>query len=283
MTNLLRALLNIKEYGNNDLKKIVVVTNPNQPRINKEGEALDAFIKDSFCNAFQIKNPIEKMKLYAEKFSYLGSQNHPPDIIIKNSDAIEVKKVSSVAAKEIQLNSSTPKFKLKSDSFLLTKECIECENGWREKDMIYAVGHVESNKLRVLTFVYGDCYAADSDYYENIRKEIISGILKLNFPFSETNELGRINGVDPLKRTNMRIRGMWIIKSPLNVFSQIMKLNKTKSELSVFAIMRKEKFESFPPKDKEDANNRLILGEITIKDPNDPKKNVEAKLISFNF
>lgn len=277
MTNIIKALLNIKNYGNNDLSKLTIISK-DQPRVNKEGDRLDGFIKDAFCNSFHIRNPEEKMKIFQEHFSYLGSQNNPPDIIIKNSDAIEVKKVGAVFANSLQLNSSMPKSKLKSDSSLLNSNCRNCEKGWREKDIVYAVGHVEENKLKILTLVYGDCYAADEELYEEIRQEIIEAVKKMNLNLSETRELGRINNVDPLERASLRIRGMWIIKTPIVIFSDIMKIDSSKS-LNIFALMTDEKFNSFEKSDSDKIKKEAKMSNVAIKNPNNPKKNINAKLI----
>ena len=41
----------------------------------------------------------------------------------------------------------------------------------------------------------------------------------------ETDELGRINKVDPLGITSLRVRGMWQIKNPSKVFSGVAALD----------------------------------------------------------
>jgi hypothetical protein len=56
------------------------------------GEALESFVKDAFVNCIRTESEIEKLEKYNEAFSWLGNQNHPPDIMIKGGDAIEVKK-----------------------------------------------------------------------------------------------------------------------------------------------------------------------------------------------
>ena len=38
------------------------------------------------------------------------------------------------------------------------------------------------------------------------------------FELADTNELARINNIDHLGITDLRVRGMWIIKSPFNYF-----------------------------------------------------------------
>jgi len=281
-TSLLKALINIQNYSNNDLSKILVINKQNQPRANVHGDKLDFFIKDSFCNSFTVNNPSTKLNEYHQELSWLGSQNNPPDIIIKNSDAIEVKKVSSLGATSMQLNSSYPKSKIRSDSHFITKECKNCEPNWIEKDIIYAVGHVIVHNLRLLTFVYGDCYAAELKYYQKIRQDIIKGIKKLKLNLSKTKELGRLNNIDPLKSTNLRIRGLWTLKTPRNQFSDHIKFDDKKS-LCVFAIMKKEKYLSFDKKERDIVKKKMSVTDIKIKDPNDTTKLIDAKLISFSF
>ena len=143
---IITALLNLKMHKDNDLSKIVSITKHEQPRVNKEGSPLDAFVKDAFCNSFSIKGPKEKMIIYLSNFSYLGSQNNPPDLIVKGGDAIEVKKVKGFGGSAIALNSSYPKSKLQADDDMITTECKNCEQ-WKEKDIAYCIGHVIDGKM----------------------------------------------------------------------------------------------------------------------------------------
>jgi len=280
-TNLLAAMLNIKKYNDNDLKRIVAISNPEQPRVNKEGTPFDAFIKDSFCNSFSIKDPPKKMEIYLKEFSYLGSQNYPPDIMIRGGDAIEVKKVKNFGGISIALNSSYPKHKLKANGPMVTEELKTCEN-WKEKDIVYCVGNVFSNKVKIITFVYGDCYAADAEIYEKVKKPLIDGIKSLKLNLSKTKELARLNKIDPLKITDLRVRGMFQIASPIRFFSQFFQPD-IRNELSVYAIMRKEKFDSFSSEDRQKAKKEMGIKDIKIMDPNSPSKLIDAKLISFSF
>ncbi|MBI1972832.1 NgoPII family restriction endonuclease [Candidatus Woesearchaeota archaeon] len=280
-TSIVTALVNIKKHRDNDLGKIVSITNQEQPRVNKEGAPFDAFIKDAFCNSFSIKDPNEKMKAYLNNFSYLGSQNNPPDIIIKGGDAVEVKKVKGIAGSTIALNSSSPKQNLRVDDEMITAECKNCE-AWKEKDLVYCVGHVTGGKVSAIVFVYGDCYAADIETYKKVRRPIMEGLKNLKIQMSETRELARLNKVDPLQITDLRVRGMWQIKTPLKFFSDILKLEVGK-QLSVFAIMKKEKFDSLEKADKEEAKKGLSIASIKIKNPDNPQRLIDAVLLSFAF
>jgi hypothetical protein len=283
-TNILRAIANIKDNSNFDLSKIYVFPKTNMSSVNRAnnvGEALEYFMKDAFCNSFKESNAQKKKEFYSKVFSYLGNQNNPPDIILRNSDAIEVKKIDGVKSSDLALNSSYPKSKLFSNSSLITQACRECEKNWVEKDIIYSVGFVEDKNLKLLILVYGGCYCASPGVYEGIKNRLEEGIEKTNLEFSSTKELGRINRIDPLGITNLRIRGMWTIQNPLKVFSDIFKFEKDKSEFNLISLMKKEKYDSFPKEDREklEKDKQIILRDVKIQNPDNPAKQINSKLI----
>lgn len=281
VTNILKAIITIKKRTDFDLSKINVISKDRASAVNRAnnmGEALEYFTKDAFCNTFEETDAQKKKDCYSENFSYLGNQNNPPDIIIKNSDAIEVKKIDGVKASDLALNSSYPKAKLHQDSPMITSACKNCEE-WSEKDIIYAVGHIDNNNLKVLSLVYGDCYAASKEIYERIKDKISKGLKEMDLEFSETKELGRVNRVDPLGITNLRIRGMWTIQNPLKVYKDLFGLNG--DEFQLFALMRKTKYDSFPKEDKTaiEKETGINLKDVKIQDPDNPAKQIIAKLI----
>ena len=277
MTNLLIALKNLADNPITDIASHYKAKN----RANSMGDALEYYVKDVFCNSHNTDDESIRKKIYHENFSYQGSQNNPPDIIIRSGDAIEVKKIESLKS-SLALNSSYPKAKLYSDSPMITKTCRECEN-WNVKDIIYVVGVAKNNKLKSLWFIYGNCYAADKEIYERIKNKISNGLKELeNVQLSETKELGRVNNVDPMEITNLRIRGMWQIKNPLDVFDYATSFDINK-ELNVNVIMLSEKYLSFPDEDRKNleslTNENLTIDDIEIYSPNDPTKKLNAKHI----
>lgn len=279
MSNLLVAIKNIVQCKSFQLHEILKSHN----RINNVGEALEEFIKDSFAGTYDY-DEIERMDEQSQVFSYLGNQNNPPDIILKNGDAIEVKKVESASA-SLALNSSYPKAKLYRDSTMLNKACKECDGGvWEEKDIIYTVGVVNDDTLKHIFFCYGEDYAADNETYEKIKKQIKEGILTIpDIEFADsTNELGRVNRVDPLGITYLRIRGMWHIESPFKVFSYIHSLDKEK-DFTLTAIINKNKYNSFPEEDRKafEAVKGISITDSKIKDPNNPANRKDVKVIIF--
>lgn len=279
-TNILKAVNNIKRLGENSFNIIYPPQSgiSSENRIQQVGVTLENFMKDSFCDTF---TESEKNEIYSSHFSYLGNKNNPPDIIIQDSDAIEVKKIGGYRS-DIQLNSSYPKSKLLADSRLLTHACRECEPGWKEKDIIYSVGVVKQNKIECLVMVYGDCYAANPEIYENVRQKVIDGLNQTKLEFAETNELGRINRVDPLGITNLRVRGMWIIQNPIKLYSNLFKIEETGNSLSIRALMREEKYNSFPRRDRRilDEDDSIEICDVKIPNPNNPANLLNSKLIT---
>lgn len=280
-SNILIAINNLSIYASNDLLREYVSNN----RANNVGDALELFIRDSFCDSF-LENEVSAMKRYSEIFSYLGNSSNPPDIIIHGGDAIEVKKLEGFSA--IALNSSYPKQKIHNSpsNKMITDTCRHCEDDtqpWIEKDVIYAIGNVADKKLKCLFFVYGDCYSASEESYTRIADKIKRGIEELSdIELSETNELGKLKRVDPLGITDLRIRGMWHIENPIKVFDYIIKDHyENDKDMNMFLIMRKEKYESFDNDSRKlvEDNKLLNIVDVKIKDPDNPAKLIEAKLI----
>lgn len=279
--NILRAILNISSYRNNDLQSYA---SKSLNRINAAGEQLEFYIKDAIASSFMLQQD-KKEEEYSKIFSWLGNQNHPPDIIIKNSDAFEIKKIESLKS-ALALNSSPPKNKLHADDIRITADCKKCDGGnWKEKELFYVIGNTKSGKINYLFFVQGTCYAAEYKVYEkvheSIKKEVDFVLDSFRLEKGETVELGKVKRVDPLGITELRIRGMWSIENPINVFKNLCKLEENKFHL--FAILRKEKYFSYPRDDiKEiESHKDISVKDVKIKDPNNPAKLLEAKLITF--
>ena len=279
-TNLLVALRNIAKYSD----KMLVDFSQSSNRMNSRGEALELYIKDAFCGSFGITDNTKKSEKFSENFSYFGNRNNPPDIMIRGGDAIEVKKIEG-SYSGIALNSSYPKDVLYSDNPMITESCRSCEE-WTEKDILYSVGVVQGGELKSLWFVYGNCYAAEKNVYERVRNTISLGLNDLpGVEISETRELGRVNRVDPLGITYLRVRGMWHIENPSKVFEYISQSNVGDVSFSVRALLLKEKYDSFPDSDKIAIEGLQLEGvsvkDVKIKSPNNPVKMLDAKLISF--
>ncbi len=284
MTNILKAIQNLVSLRRNDLMQIY--SGPN--RINNTGSTLEYYLKDIFCGTFNLQTTAEKDSAYSQYLSYVGNQNNPPDFIILGGDAVEVKKIEGMNS-DIALNSSYPKAKIYSNSQMITRACRVCEGdgAWDVKDIIYAVGTVVRRSIKCLWMVYGDCYAASNSIYENLKNRIsvdINGMPGINF--SPTNELARVNEVDPLGITYLRLRGVWGIANPASVFEYVASVDRSKS-FSLIVIMKIEKYDGFPATDRrcieELSGDGVSIADIEIQDPDNPVRFLNAKLIRFEI
>jgi hypothetical protein len=182
----------------------------------------------------------------------------------------------------IALNSSHPKDKLYKTDPKINQICRDCEE-WSVKDLIYTIGVTSDTHLKHLWLVYGDCYAADKSIYTRIANSIKNGIEEIpDIEFKPTKELGRVNRVDPLGITNLRIRGMWGIQNPMNVYSDIYS-PPDDSSFSLAALVSTDKYNSFPEKSRSviENNKSINISDIEIKNPNNPAKLIKAKLITY--
>ena len=279
--NIIDAIINIVKNPILELREYSISHN----RANSMGEALEEYIKDIFSGTLFENDKNKRLEIISEVFSYLGNTNNPPDSILRGGDAIEVKKIENKSS-SLALNSSYPKAKLYSNSSMITDACRNCEE-WEEKDIIYAIGTCEKNKLTSLIFVYGEDYAAENKIYENVKNKIKLGIETINgLEFSETNEIGRVNRVDPLGITYFRIRGMWGIENPVKVFDYIYKRDDSK-QFNFMALINEDKYNSFSNRKElenlEKENKNLEIKNVKIKNPNNPAKLKKAKLIIFKI
>ena len=236
-----------------------------------------------FANTYHIDDESVRLEKLSEVYSYQGNKNNPPDLMLRDSDAIEIKKLESKNS-AIALNSSYPKAKLYANNPMITKDCKECET-WDIKDMLYAIGYVHSATLKSLWLVYGDCFCADKETYERIKNTISDGITSiLDVEFTETKELGKVKKVDPLGITDLRIRGMWHIDNPNKTFSYIYNYDETK-DFQLICLMKKDKYNSLESSDRkaiEDIHNdNIIVKDVKIKNPNNPVQLIDAKLLVF--
>lgn len=278
-TNIIEAIINVVTNPKVELRAYADSHN----RANSMGGALEEYVKDIFAGTVDEKDLTIRNKKLSENFSYLGNQNNPPDSIIKNGDAIEVKKIESKGS-SLALNSSYPKSKLYASSTMITEACRTCEH-WVEKDIIYAVGVVNSSQLTTLCMVYGVDYAASENIYTRIKDVISKGVNSIpGVEFAETKELGRVNRVDPLGITYLRVRGMWGIENPLKVFDYIYKQDTSK-DFNFMTLINQEKYDTLENtselEDLVGKVNGLTITDVEIKTPDNPAKLKKAKLVTF--
>lgn len=278
-TNIIRAIINLVNKPVVELKEYAQSHN----RANSMGGALEEYIKDIFADTVGEIDIEKRNRKISECFSYLGNQNNPPDSIIRGGDAIEVKKIESKNA-TLALNSSYPKAKIFASSEMITDACRNCEQ-WDEKDIIYAVGVVNKNTLLNLCMVYGVDYAASECIYTRIKRVITEGINSIpDVEFAKTKELGRVNRVDPLGITYLRVRGMWGIENPMKVFEYIYQRDESK-KFNFMALINEDKYNTL---EYTEELEQLVIDvegldiiDVEIKVPDNPAQLKKAKLIKF--
>ena len=251
-------------------------------KANAIGESLEDFVKKFLAHRLSSKETLKDLEHFQNVFSYLGNANNPPDMILRNGDAIEVKKVQSKSAR-LALNSSFPKNKLFASDSRILDSCRNCED-WTEKDIFYVVGNVlkGSNHVKHLWLVHGSCYAANKGSYERIAKTITHGVQSIDGleVDTETNELSGVKKVDPLGITNLRVRGMWGIDHPSKVFSYIYQ-QPTNTRFSLSCIITEDKFNALLPAGFTFKNT--TVSDVKIKNPNAPVDLLDAKLLTFSI
>ncbi|WP_033148857.1 NgoPII family restriction endonuclease [Prevotella sp. P6B1] len=253
-------------------------------RANQMGAALEDYVKNAFADC--LGRDGQFVKLARNRiFSYIGNSINPPDAMLAGSDAIEIKKIESLGTSQLQLNSSYPKNKLYSDNPKICKACRECE-AWQEKDMVYVVGQVEGQILQNIFFVYGDLYCDSRDVYERVENAIKDGLESLDdIKLAETNELGRVNNVDHLNISDLRIRGMWLIKSPFQHFRSLFE-EKTNYTFKLVALIPEDKYNSFQNVEEFEEfcdENGVVISDEKIEDPQNPANLINSKLITYFY
>ncbi|MCY7055301.1 NgoPII family restriction endonuclease [Streptococcus salivarius] len=277
--NILTAVINIVKTRNVSLQEEYVKAN----RANSMGDALEKYVVDSFANTILEKDETKRNLKINQVFSYLGNDSNPPDAMLKGGAAIETKKIGSRNS-QLQLNSSNPKSKLYIDDSRLKKSARKAED-WNEKDFIYSIGFVKENQLKELALIDASIYCADTTVYQDIFEQIKEGISSIpNIDFSPTKELGRVNKIDPLGITSLRIRGMWLLENPFTVFKYVYQPITT-ANFNLFALVSTEHFDGFNNKDAllslVDEVATLNIADVKVKNPNNPAKLINCKKITF--
>jgi len=279
LANIINAIINLV---NNPITELVEYYNINNRAVST-GDSLEEYVKDLFAGTLIENDEQKRLSMISKEFSYLGNASNPPDSMLRNGDAIEVKKMENYSS-EIQLNSSYPKNKLLSSSSMISNSC-KCAEEWSEKDVLYIVGVVKEKQLLSLFFIYGMDYAANENTYIKVKDKIKKGIQEIPFiELIDTKELGRLNKIDPLGITSLRMRGMWLIKNPWNTFKYVYTID-SKNKFNFISIINTVKYNSFPNIQELEKlskkNPSLLIDDIQIKSPDNPAELVSAKKIVF--
>ena len=88
MSNIIDAIYTLLSNKQTQIKEYQNVHN----RINSVGDSLENFVADLFYGSVNETDKQARLKRHNEIFSYIGNNSNPPDFMLKNGDAIEVKR-----------------------------------------------------------------------------------------------------------------------------------------------------------------------------------------------
>jgi NgoPII restriction endonuclease len=264
-------------------------------RAQAQGAHLEDIVKDILCG-IEADDANGREALLDKYLSFQGAANNPPDAMYRggnDGDAFEVKKSENKSSGSLDLNSSHPYSHLTSDLSRIAREARECEE-WDKRDIFYVVGNVltSQQKNNWIWFVQGNIFAAElqsyRDFESDIKSHIEQAITDNGLTPGVTNELGRINGVDLRENTDLRIRPMWGISSPMKLFRDLKGIEESDAHgLVIHCLVRKSKWEKFL-KDKPESSKqfwskskspKMTISDVAVPDPNNLNGNLEVKLI----
>lgn len=300
MSNIINAIINIINHRQ-AFNGAIIAGNANI--MNARGVTLEHFVRDAFAGTFG--NPGGNQRWANTCFSYLGGGNTPPDMILMGSDAIEVKKENNVG--QLQLNSSFPMDKLYRNNPKLSNAASNCDGGnWISKDILYVIGtdpHTQIGPDK-LWMIYGDCLSASPQVFQAIENDITNAVQAIpNYNWTPTNELAKAVNVDPLGMVDLRVRAMWLLQHPNDLFQscigtciqqnggnyanpQIFTYNKN-APFQMYVLMALSKFNSLPQVDIQNIlnkkSNNLLIEDVTISNPNNPAVSLACKLICYSL
>lgn len=282
-TNILIALKNILDRNSSALTPIF----RSNGSANAAGDSLEYFVKDMFCTgASQYSFETDKQKIYNQYLSWTGDSSHFPDFIVKGGVGVEPKKKNNKSWSNMALNSSFPKDYIYPESQNVpSEEQLNEDEPWHKKEIIYAVGNLnnQSSKLFSLWMVYGNTFIADKGIYMNLVDEIREAVAETNATLKKSKELARAIGIDPLKHSNLRVRGMYELHHPASVFNRFVEDTSFPEDSSkIFVVILKKDLEKLedselnPDFSEYYENGHLVKKEIVIPDPNNPSNSLEA-------
>jgi hypothetical protein len=253
---------------------------PTQPRgkLVEQGKPFEIFAKNVFAGSLGTL-PSHFEDAWNKTFSWQGSENAPPDLMLRKGDAVEVKVSSGTG--QIQLNSSSPKRTLKANDPLIETGCRDCET-WVEKNLVYFIGKVKTEYVEALWLIDGYCIAGEETTYKTPIDALSNAIIGLGGV--ESNEIGRLNKVDPLGVTSLRIRAMWQLEHPAVVFRDQFKAPLDGSFV-LNVLVAAEKWDACPKELTNEVatcvSNGGYVTRISLQDPDGSSNPLEAVQVSW--
>lgn len=267
--------------------------------VQSKGESLEEIFKDILCGVTRSKTGSRPV-LYERHLAYQGGKRNPPDAILRggeDGDAFEVKKVLN--NQKLQLNSSHPHSSIERGKSRLTVKAnrIEPETEWNKRDLFYVVGDIEIGKAKGnwLWVVEGQVIAQETSYYEQLEKRIRESISESlgasGLAFSVSNELGRVDDVDHLKRTDLRIRGMWLLSNPKALFADDLQANVSlAAHCTVITLLTKSKWDRLLSLSSQDLRTfwdlpptNVVIRGCRVREPDDSNQDLQCMLVIISI
>jgi hypothetical protein len=284
--NILTAIKNISDFKTNNMREYF--KDYATAQIKTVRQEMEYYVKDAISGSFKSVKDKKPTDRYNGVFSYVGSKNKPPDMIIQGGDAVVIKTIMTYKG-SLTINNYPPKDRLKWNDPWILKNCRELDGGqWNSKDIFYVIGWTEKRRMKYLNFIQGCCFIPEEEVYNKkihgLKKNIYNYLESEGLEASSTIGLGKVNNMDPLGITNLRIKGVWSIMNPLKIFSDTFSYDKNK-DFTLIALMLKNKFDSFPKKDIDAIVNdkQIEIKDVKIGNPNNPRKKIDAKLITTSW
>jgi hypothetical protein len=259
-----------------------------------QGESLEEIVKDILCGVTP-RRQADRAQLHARHLAHEGSRNYPPDAMYRggnDGDAFEIKKVLKYSKTSLELNSSPPYSHLVSTMTRIPESARLCEP-WTRRDLFYAIGDVAPGRLvgNWLWFVEGRLIGEDWSFYDKIesdlRPTISQTLIDNGLLPAETNELGRVNKIDKLKRTSLRIRGMWSVANPTRLFQNLNGIQESSTaHCTIHAIISERKWNMLLGRKSvlerafwEQNTNTMSISACEVDDTGDLDKRIDCVLI----
>lgn len=266
---------------------------------NAAGDSLEYFMKDMFSPGNEAaQHPTEETKqnVYRKYLSWTGNSSNFPDFIVRGGVGVEPKKVEGDSASNIALNSSYPKDYITPQTQNVPR--VITEDPWDRKEIVYAVGSLprvkkgapRPTKLSSLWMVYSNTYVANASTYQSVIsdiREVLEGLP--GEMMQDSKELGRVYGIDPLKYTNLRVRGMYELKHPERVFGDLVKediKDFPQGVTKIYLVILKSDYEKlgqdvdlsddYHNLDDFYAARRLKKKEVRVSDPNNSDGEIDV-------
>lgn len=280
--NILTAIKNISNFKTNNMTEYF--KDYAHIKIKTVRQQTEYYVKDAISGSFNTEKNKKPTDRYNRVFSYIGNKTHPPDMIIQDGDALVLKTIKTYKG-SFNINNSPPKDRLMWNDSWIIKNCRRIDGGqWTSKDLFYIIGWIEKRRMKYLIFIQGRCFIPEQKFFnkkiDDLKRNIYNYIESEGLEANRTIALGKVTNIDPLGITNLRIKAEWRIKNPLKIFSDTFSYDK-KQEFTLIALMLKNKFDLFPKKDIDAIvkDKQTKIEDVKIKNPTDPQKKIDAKLI----